>query len=156
MNTLYVRHYLPAADSGASCEACGRTSEFLQSMVRDLSPKLANLNIRLVLQNLEMHQVTEANCGKLNYVSFFAPEMGLSDERSLETILGAPVSFEDCEGCSLPDGKPFPARTLSVDGHQSQAIPPGMLTDALIRVVFSAMGGCSGSGCASCKGCGDH
>jgi hypothetical protein len=125
-------------------------------MMESLAPKLANLDIQLVLQSLEIHEITEANCGKLNYVSFFAPELGLEIERPIEEVLNAGVSFEPCDHCSLADGTPFEMRTLKTEGSSFGALPPGILSDALIRVVFSTMGSCGKGGCASCAGCGEH
>ena len=156
MNRLIIRHFIPAADSGVRCVPCEETSGYLQSMMESLAPKLANLDIQLVLQSLEIHEITEANCGKLNYVSFFAPELGLEIERPIEEVLNAGVSFEPCDHCSLADGTPFEMRTLKTEGSSFGALPPGILSDALIRVVFSTMDSCGKGGCASCAGCGEH
>lgn len=154
MNKLFIRQYVPSGDSGASCAPCAETNSYLVSMIENLSPKLANLNIQPVLQVMEIHAITERNAGKLNYISFFSPEMGIPEEKSIEEVLGVPVSYEGCEGCLLPDGTPFKTRTLGVEGREYQALPPGVLTDGLIRVVFSSLGGCSGGSCDSCAGCG--
>ena len=154
MNRLFIRHYIPAPDSGVSCVPCAETNRILLSMIEQLSPKLANLDIQPVLQVMEIHTVTERNAGKLNYVSFFAPETGISEEKSIEEVLGVPVSYEECEGCLLPEGISFKARTLEIEGREYQALPPGVLTDALIRVVFSTLGGCAGGSCENCAGCG--
>ena len=149
MSTLIIRHYTPAADSGVHCVPCEETSAYLRSMMENLAPKLANLDIQLAFQSLEVHKVTEANCGKLNAVSFFSPELGLAMDRPIEDILNAAVSFERCEGCSLADGTPFAMRTLKTEGTSFHTIPPGILTDALIRVVFSSMSSCGSGDCAS-------
>jgi len=154
MNKLIIRHFTPSADSGVKCAPCEETSRYLHSMMESLAPKLAGLDIQLALQSLEVHTVTEANCGKLNYVSFLGPELGIEAERSIEEILDASISFERCEGCSLPDGTPFSVRTLNTGGSSFQALPPGVLSDALIRVVFSSLGSCGKGDCASCAGCG--
>ena len=156
MNKLIIRHFTPAADSGVRCVPCEETSGYLQSMMESLAPKLVNLDIQLVLQSLEVHEVTEANCGKLNYISFFAPELGLEAERPIEEILNAIVSFESCEDCSLANGTPFEIRTLTIEGTAFHTLPPGVLSDALIRIVFSSMSNCEGGDCTSCGGCGDH
>jgi len=154
MNKLFIRQYVPAEDSGASCAPCAETNRYLLSMIENLSPKLANLDIQPVLQLMEIHTVTERNAGKLNYVSFFAPETGIPEEKSIEEVLGVPVRYEECEGCHLPDSTPFKTRTLEIEGREYQALPPGVLTDALIRVVFSTLGGCAGGSCENCAGCG--
>ena len=154
MNKLFIRQYVPAEDSGASCAPCAETNRYLLSMIENLSPKLANLDIQPVLQLMEIHTVTERNAGKLNYVSFFAPETGISEEKSIEEVLGVPVSYEECEGCLLPEGTSFKTRTLGIEGREYQALPPGVLTDALIRVVFSTLGGCAEGSCEHCAGCG--
>lgn len=156
MNQLFIRHYIPAPQSGTLCTPCDETSRYLQSMVQELSPKLVNLNIQMVLQNMEIHEITERNAGKLNYISFLAPELGLVAEKSIEEVLHAPVSYEECAGCTLADGAAFQGRTLGVNGKSFQVLPPDILTDALIRVVFSTMGGCSDGSCNSCAGCGQH
>jgi len=156
MNKLYIRHYIPAPDSGVSCAPCGDTNRVLQSMIEQLSPKLTALDIQPVLQVMEVHTVTERNAGKLNYISFFGPEAGIPEERSIEDVLDAPMSYGDCEGCTLADGTPFQSRVLEIDGRSFHALPPGVLTDALIRVVFSALGNCSGGSCDTCAGCGHH
>ncbi len=156
MSSLIIRHFIPAPDSGVLCPPCDETSGYLQSILEGLAPKLLNLDIQLVLQNVEIHEITEANCGKLNYISFFGPELGLAAERSIEDVLSSPVSFERCEGCALADGTSFAARTLKIEGTSYSALPPGVLTDALIRVVFSTMGSCEGGECSSCSGCSGH
>lgn len=156
MSKLIIRHFTPAADSGVRCIPCEETSAYLQSMMENLAPKLANLDIQLVLQSLEMHEITQVNCGKLNAISFFGPELGIEMERPLEEILSAAISFESCEGCSLADGSPFAMRTIKTDGASIQTLPPGVLSDALIRVVFSSMSSCGSGSCASCAGCGEH
>ncbi len=156
MNRLFIRHYIPAPDSGVSCVPCAETNRILLSMIEQLSPKLANLDIQPVLQVMEIHNVTERNAGKLNFISFFSPEMAVPEEKSIEEILGVPVMYEECEGCFLSGGTPFKGRTLEIDSRRYQTLPPGVLTDALIRVVFSALGGCSGGSCDTCDGCGNH
>ena len=155
MNTLHIRHYVPAPGSGAVCPPCGETNKSLQAMVGELSPKLANLDVTLSLQTLEISEITEKNSGRLNYVSFYGPQMGLGTERSIEDILEAPVSYSQCEGCVLPGGTPFAVRTLEIEGDPFQSLPQSVLTDALIRVVFSTMGDCASTGgCETCTGCG--
>ena len=155
MNTLHIRHYVPAPGSGAVCPPCDETNKRLQALIEELSPKLANLDVTLSLQTLEISAITQKNSGKLNYVSFYAPQMGLRDERSIEAILEAPISYTRCEGCILPGGEPFSVRTLEIEGDSFQALPQGVLTDALIRVVFSTMGDCASTGgCETCTGCG--
>ncbi|GAB1485590.1 hypothetical protein MASR2M79_06370 [Aminivibrio sp.] len=50
---------------------------------------------------------------------------------------------------------PFPVRTLEIEGEPCRALSSGVLTDALIRVVFSVLGDCSAAGgCETCSGCG--
>lgn len=155
MNTLYIRHYVPASNSGAQCPPCGETNRRLQAMVGELSPKLANLDVNLSLQTLEIPEITKKNSGKLNYLSFFGPELGLKTERSIEDVLQVSVTYSKCEGCVLPDGESFEVRTLDIEGEPCQALPPGVLTDAMIRIVFSTMGDCASTGgCESCSGCG--
>ncbi len=156
MNSLIIRHIIPADDSGTECEPCRETSNYLHSMLEGLAPKLAGLDIQLSLQNLEVHTVSDANCGKLNYISFFGPELGLHAEQPIEEVLGASISFERCDGCKLPDGAPFEMRTLKTQEGAFQTIPPGVLSDALIRVVFSSLGSCGKGSCATCAGCGDQ
>ena len=154
MNTLYIRHYVPAQDSGVLCPPCKETNRALQALVEELSPKLANLDVSLSLQTLEIPHITLKNSGKLNYLSFYGPELGLKTERSIEEVLGASVSYSQCEGCVLPDGEPFEIRTLDIEGVPCRELPQGVLTDALIRIVFSTMGDCASSGgCESCSGC---
>jgi hypothetical protein len=102
MNKLFIRQYVPAEDSGASCAPCAETNRYLLSMIENLSPKLANLDIQPVLQLMEIHTVTDRNAGKLNYVTFFAPETGIPEEKSIEEVLGVPVRYEECEGCHTP------------------------------------------------------
>ena len=155
MNTLYIRHYVPAPGSGVLCPPCSETNTALQAMVEELSPKLANLDVTLSLQTLEIPHITSKNSGRLNYLSFYGPEMGLKTERSIEDVLEVPVSYSQCEGCVLPGGEPFAARTLEIEGEPCRALPSGVLTDALIRVVFSVLGDCSAEGgCDTCSGCG--
>ncbi len=155
MNTLSIRHYVPAPGSGVLCPPCDETNTALRDMVEELSPKLANLNVTLSLQTLEIPNITSKNSGKLNYLSFYGPEMGLKTERSIEDVLEAPVSYSECEGCELSGGESFAVRTLEIEGELYRALPPGVLTDALIRVVFSVMGDCSAAGgCETCSGCG--
>ncbi|MBL3538469.1 DUF2703 domain-containing protein [Aminivibrio sp.] len=153
MNKLIIRQYVPSGDSGASCAPCEETKTHLLSVIENLSPKLANLNIQPDLQVMEIHTITERNAGKLNFISFFSPETGIPEEKSIEEVLGVPVSYEMCEGCLLPDGTSFKTRTLGIEGREYQALPPGVLTDALIRVVFSTFESCGGGSCDTCAGC---
>ena len=153
MNKLFIRHYVPSPDSGAKCVPCAETSENLSRAVDRMSPKLEGLNIEPVIQTMEIPVVTENNGGKLNYLSFIGPEVGVPEEAAIEDILGASVSLEEWEGCLLPEGVPFKGRTLSFEGKKYQGLPSEILTDALVRIVFSALSGCSPDGCEACEGC---
>lgn len=155
MNTLYIRHYVPAPGSGVQCPPCDETNEALRAIVDELSPKLKNLEVSLTLQTLEIPEITSRNSSKLNYLSFYGPEMGLKAERSIEDVLEASLSYSQCEGCVLSGGDSFPVRTLEIEGEPCRALSSGVLTDALIRVVFSVLGDCSAAGgCETCSGCG--
>lgn len=153
MNKLFIRHYVPSLDSGAVCAPCAETSENLFRAVEQISPKLEGLDIEPVIQTMEIPVVTENNGGKLNYLSFIGPEAGIPEEAPIEDILGASVSLEEGEGCLLPDGVPFKGRTLAFEGKKYQTVPSEILTDALVRIVFSALSGCSPDGCEACEGC---
>ena len=143
MPNLIMRHYVL---QGGNCEPCAKTAETLRKLGSQMAPRLAPLGLELSLQEAEMHEATEENLAKANLITFSCPEANM-DEIALEEILGLGVTHEPCENCEHGT-----CRSIQYQGTGYQEIPPGLISDGLVRAAFSIMEGGDGSSCGGCGG----
>ena len=143
MAELIMRHYIV---KDHDCEPCRETGETLRNLGSQMARRLAPLGVELKLQEAEMAEATEENLRRANQVTFSCPESEMA-EIALEDILGLQVSHDSVEGDACTG-----CRTLIFEGRRFQKLPPGLLTDGLVRAAFSILEGGDGSGCGSCGG----
>ncbi len=157
MKDIIIRHYL---FEEIHCEPTHQTGATLRKLCSQMAPKLAKLDIRLVLQEAVMENPNPDNIRMMNRVTFSCPEEDLP-ERDLDEILGLQVTYEPCRTCSDEAGFPVSCRTVMVEDQGYQALPSGLLADAMLRFSFSVLSGvqaCDTHGCGGCcEGChGSH
>ncbi len=141
MNTIVVRHYVPAPSAKGACPHCVETGGNIRSVIDEIAPRLSGMNLDVRLETVPVRQTTDNKTGSFNTVSFLAPDAGIPDEVTIEELLDAEVRTEGG------------ARTLVLNGVEYGALPKELITDAIVRVVFATMGGCGGGGCGTCTGC---
>lgn len=157
MKDIIIRHYL---FEEIHCEPTHQTGATLRKLCSQMAPKLAKLDIRLVLQEAVMENPNPDNIRMMNRVTFSCPEEDLP-ERDLDEILGLQVTYELCRTCSDEAGFPVSCRTVMVEDQGYQALPSGLIADAMLRFSFSVLSGvqaCDPNGCGGCcEGChGSH
>ena len=153
MKDIIIRHYL---FEEIHCEPTHQTGSTLRKLCSQMAPKLAKLDIRLVLQEAVMENPNPDNIRMMNRVTFSCPEEDLP-ERDLDEILGLQVTYEPCRTCSDGAGFPVSCRTVMVEDQGYQALPSGLIADAMLRFSFSVLSGvqaCDPNGCGGCcEGC---
>jgi hypothetical protein len=87
-----------------------------------------------------------------NRVTFSCPEDDMP-ERDLDEILGLQVTHEPCRTCSDKAGFPVTCRTVLVEEQGYQALPSGLIADAMLRFSFSVLSGGQECDSHSCGGC---
>jgi len=157
LKDIIIRHYL---FEEIHCEPTHQTGATLRKLCSQMAPKLAKLDIRLVLQEAVMENPNPDNIRMMNRVTFSCPEEDLP-ERDLDEILGLQVTYELCRTCSDEAGFPVSCRTVMVEDQGYQALPSGLIADAMLRFSFSVLSGvqaCDPNGCGGCcEGChGSH
>jgi len=139
MNTIILRHYAPET---TDCRPIAETADTIKKLALQLGGKLQAMGFPVSYERAEAD-----NEKQLNLVTLSCSDIGL-EETPLEDIIQAEATMDPCDS---PDGECKTCRTIIFEGERFQSIPPGLITDALLRVAFSAMSTC-GDGCASCGG----
>jgi hypothetical protein len=141
MNRIILRHY---AGGEKTCDPVVRTRETLKTLLEQMGPKMEKIGFQVVMKEEDLSDTVKDE--RMNMITLACPDLDFG-ETPLEEIIGAEAAQE---ACPCGDGT---CRTLKVEGHSYQAVPPGLITDGLLRVAFSAMEAMAGGGCESC--CGD-
>ncbi len=154
MKDIIIRHYL---FDNIHCEPTHQTGSTLRKLCAQMAPKLAKLDIRLVLQEAVSENPEPGNIRLMNRVTFSCPDEDLP-ERDLDEILGLQVTYEPCRTCSDEAGFPVACRTVMVEEQGYQALPSGLIADAMLRFSFSVLSGgqeaCDPHVCGGhCEGC---
>ncbi|MGC9372144.1 MAG: DUF2703 domain-containing protein [Thermovirgaceae bacterium] len=141
MNRIILRHY---AGGESTCDPVVKTRETLKTLLEQMGPKMEKIGFQVVMKEEDLSDTGQDE--RKNMITLACPEMDFG-EKPLEEIIGAEAAKEEC---SCGDGT---CRSLKLEGQSYQAVPPGLITDGMLRVAFSAMGAMAGGGCGSC--CGD-
>ncbi len=153
MKTVVIRHY---RFESIHCEPTHQTGETLRRLCSQMAAKLEKLDLKLVLQEALVEKPTPENIQMMNRVTFSCPEEDMP-EQDLDGILGLQVTYEPCRTCSDEAGFSVACRTVMVEEQGYQALPSGLIADALLRFSFAALNGgvtCDQSGCSGCcEGC---
>lgn len=148
MNRIILRHY---AEGENTCEPVVKTRETLKTLQEQLGPKLEKIGFQIVMKEEKLPESDPEGENRRNLITLSCPDLDFEDT-PLEEIIGAESTSEEC---SCGTGT---CRTLQVEGQTYQAVPPGLITDGMLRVAFSAMEAMAGGGCESCcsdcGGCG--
>ena len=151
MKDIVIRHYI---FEQIHCEPTRQTGETLRKLCAQMAPKLAKLEVKLVLQEAVVENPDPGNIGMMNRVTFSCPEEEMP-EQDLDEILGLQVTYEPCRTCSDEAGFPVACRTVMVEEQGYQALPSGLIADALLRFSFSVLAGGQTCDTHSCGGCCD-
>ena len=151
MKDIVIRHYI---FEQIHCEPTLQTGETLRKLCAQMAPKLAKLEVKLVLQEAVVENPDPGNIGMMNRVTFSCPEEEMP-EQDLDEILGLQVTYEPCRTCSDEAGFPVACRTVMVEEQGYQALPSGLIADALLRFSFSVLAGGQTCDTHSCGGCCD-
>ncbi len=146
MNRIIIRHY---AGGEKTCDPVVKTRETLKTLLEQMGPKMEKIGFQVVMKEEDLSDTKYDE--RKNLITLACPELDFG-ETPLEEIIGAEAVEE---ACSCGDGT---CRSLRVEGQSYQAVPPGLITDGMLRVAFSAMEALAGGGCESCcsdcNGCG--
>lgn len=151
MKDIVIRHYI---FEQIHCEPTRQTGETLRKLCAQMAPKLAKLEVKLVLQEAVVENPDPGNIRMMNRVTFSCPEEEMP-EQDLDEILGLQVTHEPCRTCSDEAGFPVACRTVMVEEQGYQALPSGLIADALLRFSFSVLAGGQTCDTHSCGGCCD-
>lgn len=151
MKDIVIRHYI---FEQIHCEPTRQTGETLRKLCAQMAPKLAKLEVKLVLQEAVVENPDPGNIRMMNRVTFSCPEEEMP-EQALDEILGLQVTYEPCRTCSDEAGFPVACRTVMVEEQGYQALPSGLIADALLRFSFSVLAGGQTCDTHSCGGCCD-
>ena len=151
MKDIVIRHYI---FEQIHCEPTRQTGETLRKLCAQMAPKLAKLEVKLVLQEAVVENPDPGNIRMMNRVTFSCPEDEMP-EQDLDEILGLQVTYEPCRTCSDEAGFPVACRTVMVEEQGYQALPSGLIADALLRFSFSVLAGGQTCDTHSCGGCCD-
>ncbi len=149
MKNITIRHYL---FEEIHCEPTRQTGETLRKLCAQMAPKLARLDINLVLQEAVVDNPNPGNIKMMNRVTFACPDEDLP-ERDIDEILGLQVTYEPCRTCSDQAGFPVACRTVLVEEQGYQGLPSGLIADALLRFSFSVLSAGQECDTHSCGGC---
>jgi len=151
LKDIVIRHYI---FEQIHCEPTRQTGETLRKLCAQMAPKLAKLEVKLVLQEAVVENPDPGNIRMMNRVTFSCPEEEMP-EQDLDEILGLQVAYEPCRTCSDEAGFPVACRTVMVEEQGYQALPSGLIADALLRFSFSVLAGGQTCDTHSCGGCCD-
>lgn len=146
MRKIILRHYVVEGVDDPSWKA---TAETLETLVPQMSRRLAPFDLTLALQEATIHEATPRNVEFGNMVTLACPEAGKS-ETPIETILDLEVAFDPVDG--IEGTKKQLCRTLLLENNRFQALPPGLIADAILRFSFDILREDTGEDCASCEG----
>jgi hypothetical protein len=149
LKDIVIRHYI---FEQVHCEPTRQTGETLRKLCAQMAPKLAKLEVKLVLQEAVVENPDPGNIRMMNRVTFSCPEEEMP-EQDLDEILGLQVTHEPCRTCSDEAGFPVACRTVMVEEQGYQALPSGLIADALLRFSFSVLAGGQTCDTHSCGGC---
>ena len=153
MKNIVIRHYIAEK---VHCEPTAQTGQTLRKLCAQMAPKLARLDVSLSLQEALLEEPGPESIGMMNRVTFSCPEEEMP-ERTLDEILGLQVTYEPCRTCSDEAGFPVSCRTVMVEEQGYQALPSGLVADAMLRFSFAVLSGgesCDSHGCSGCcEGC---
>jgi len=148
MNKIILTHYAAGEDT---CDPVVETRKTIETLLRQMGPKMEKIGFQVTVREEPAAGKEDAESDRTNLITLACPELGL-EETPLEDLIGAESKME---ACSCGEGQ---CRSISLEGQSYQAIPPGLITDGMLRVAFSAMEAMAGGGCESCcsdcSGCG--
>ncbi len=127
--TLALRWQRLIVDGGATCPRCAGTEGAIREAARTLTPALADLGIRLVVEEGVLDMATfQGNPSESNRIWIGG--------RTLEEILGGSAGSSQCCG-ACGDSE---CRTLVVDGRTYEAIPATLVVQAALKVAADLLG----------------
>lgn len=128
-STLTIRWQRLITDGGSTCPRCAGTEGAIREAERTLTPALADLGIRLVVEEGALDMATfQGNPSESNRIWIGG--------RTLEEILGGSAGSSQCCG-ACGDNE---CRTLVVDGRTYEAIPAALVVQAALKVAADLLG----------------
>lgn len=144
MNRIILRHYAGGEDT---CEHVVKTRETIQTLLDQMGSKMERIGFHVITKE----EPAPEEEGRKNLITLACPDLDF-EETALEDVIGAETTLGDC---TCGEGK---CRAITIEGQSYQVVPPGLITDGILRIAFSAMETISGGGCESCcsdcNGCG--
>lgn len=109
---------------GRTCERCATTGEAIGELIRQLQAECAPKGVEVVFTETRL---TAAAIGQSNLI--------LINGAPLETLLPQAVAATSpCCSCGEITGKEESCRTIVWQGEVHEAVPPGLIRQAICRV----------------------